>query len=436
MRCRSGHRQSPAGCVSSEQSSIVQYLNSGPGKPTFSPPRPHERGVHGQPTLVHNVETLAHLALIARRGGHWFRGAGLPSAPGTMLVTVSGAVRRPGVYEIEMGTTAGEVIAQAGGPAARLQALLTGGYFGAWLPARRPAAGAADPRGAAGGGRIARGGHRRRLAGRCLPAGRDGPAWSGAWPRRRAPGSAARAGWPRGAGRRAGRPGLLRRPGGGHRRHREHCCRWSSGTEPAVTRTGSCNWCAACSPRSRRTRTGINGRGPVAACAVCPCCRCPATRKGTGTGDERHAADQPDRVHRPRDVRRVAPRGHRARPVGLPRPGLAGDPALAAGPRQAGRPACPRLALLVEERAGNTGDSLVVAAAQGTAGRGGDRPPAGAVRRQRHRHRLRGGFEDHPGRGGRPPGHVRRLVALGGTPYVPGRYLPPGIRPARCRPAR
>jgi NADH:ubiquinone oxidoreductase subunit F (NADH-binding) len=52
-----------------------------------------------------------------------------------MLVTVSGAVRRPGVYEIEMGTTAGEVITLAGGPAKRLQALLTGGYFGTWLPA-------------------------------------------------------------------------------------------------------------------------------------------------------------------------------------------------------------------------------------------------------------------------------------------------------------
>ena len=72
----------PGRYVSSEQSSIVQYLNGGPGKPTFSPPRPHERGVHGQPTLVHNVETLAHLALIARHGDRWFRGAGLPSAPG------------------------------------------------------------------------------------------------------------------------------------------------------------------------------------------------------------------------------------------------------------------------------------------------------------------------------------------------------------------
>ena len=124
----------PGRYVSSEQSSIVQYLNGGPAKPTFSPPRPHERGVNGKPTLVHNVETLAHLALIARHGDRWFRSAGLPSAPGSMLVTVSGAVAHPGVYEIEMGMPAGQVVMLAGGPAEPLQALLVGGYFGAWLP--------------------------------------------------------------------------------------------------------------------------------------------------------------------------------------------------------------------------------------------------------------------------------------------------------------
>jgi len=124
----------PGRYVSSEQSSIVQYLNGGPGKPTFSPPRPHDSGVQGRPTLVNNVETLAHVALIARHGDHWFRGAGLPSAPGSMLVTVDGAVQWPGVYEIELGTAAGEVVMLAGGPAEDLQALLIGGYFGAWLP--------------------------------------------------------------------------------------------------------------------------------------------------------------------------------------------------------------------------------------------------------------------------------------------------------------
>jgi NADH:ubiquinone oxidoreductase subunit F (NADH-binding) len=127
----------PGRYVASEQSSIVHYLNKGPAKPTFSPPRPHQRGVHGKPTLVHNVETLAHLALIARYGDRWFREAGSSSAPGSMLVTVSGAVSGPGVYEIEMGTPIGQVVMLAGGPAEPLQALLVGGYFGAWLPAEQ-----------------------------------------------------------------------------------------------------------------------------------------------------------------------------------------------------------------------------------------------------------------------------------------------------------
>jgi NADH:ubiquinone oxidoreductase subunit F (NADH-binding) len=124
----------PGRYVASEQSSIVQHLNGGPAMPTFAPPRPHERGVRGLPTLVNNVETLAHLALVARYGDHWFRSAGLSTAPGSMLVTVSGAVCRPGVYEIQLGTRIGQIVAQAGGPAERLRALLVGGYFGAWLP--------------------------------------------------------------------------------------------------------------------------------------------------------------------------------------------------------------------------------------------------------------------------------------------------------------
>jgi NADH:ubiquinone oxidoreductase subunit F (NADH-binding) len=124
----------PGRYVSSEQSAIVDYLNGGEGLPTFSPPRTHERGVAGRPTLVNNAETLAHLALIARYGDRWFRSAGVHGAAGTMLVTLSGAVARPGVYEIELGTSVGSVLMSAGGLTERPQAVLTGGYFGTWLP--------------------------------------------------------------------------------------------------------------------------------------------------------------------------------------------------------------------------------------------------------------------------------------------------------------
>lgn len=124
----------PGRYVSSEQSAIVHYLNRGPALPTFSPPRTHERGVDGRPTLVNNIETLAHIALIARHGDRWFRSAGVVGAPGTMLVTVSGAVGKPGVYEVQLGTPIGAVLMSAGGATEQLQAILTGGYFGSWLP--------------------------------------------------------------------------------------------------------------------------------------------------------------------------------------------------------------------------------------------------------------------------------------------------------------
>ena len=123
----------PGRYVSSEQTAIAQFLGGGPAKPTFTPPRLDERGVHGRATLENNVETLAHLALIARYGDRWFREVGLPSAAGSSLVTVSGDVPRPGVYEIELGTPIGTVITMAGGPVQRPQAILVGGYFGGWM---------------------------------------------------------------------------------------------------------------------------------------------------------------------------------------------------------------------------------------------------------------------------------------------------------------
>jgi NADH:ubiquinone oxidoreductase subunit F (NADH-binding) len=113
----------------------VQWLNGGPAKPAFVPPRPYERGVGGRPTLVQNVETLANIALIVRFGPGWFRELGSAGEPGSMLLTLGGAVARPGVTEIASGTTLRAALERCGRPAETPHALLVGGYFGSWVPA-------------------------------------------------------------------------------------------------------------------------------------------------------------------------------------------------------------------------------------------------------------------------------------------------------------
>jgi NADH:ubiquinone oxidoreductase subunit F (NADH-binding) len=122
----------PDGFVAGEESALLNCLNGKAAKPSVKPPYPFERGVGGRPTLVQNAETLAHVALIARFGPQWFRSLGTAAEPGTALVTVSGVVARPGVYEIEFGTRLGELLAQAGGVTEPVGASLVGGFFGGW----------------------------------------------------------------------------------------------------------------------------------------------------------------------------------------------------------------------------------------------------------------------------------------------------------------
>jgi NADH:ubiquinone oxidoreductase subunit F (NADH-binding) len=126
----------PARYVVGEETALVNWLNGGDAKPTFTPPRPFERGVDRRPTLVDNVETLAHTALIARFGAQWWRSAGTETDPGTMLVTLSG-VARPGVYEVPLGSALRYVLRNAG--AHDVGGVLVGGYFGTWLTPRQAA---------------------------------------------------------------------------------------------------------------------------------------------------------------------------------------------------------------------------------------------------------------------------------------------------------
>jgi NADH:ubiquinone oxidoreductase subunit F (NADH-binding) len=126
----------PDGYVTGEESAVISSLNGGRPVPKLVPPRPYERGYRNRPTLVQNPETLAQIALVGRYGPRWYRELGTAADPGSALVTISGAVAAPGVYELAFGTSLRDLLAAAGGGVEPLRALLIGGYFGTWVAAR------------------------------------------------------------------------------------------------------------------------------------------------------------------------------------------------------------------------------------------------------------------------------------------------------------
>jgi len=123
------------GYVTGQESALIAGLEGREALPTFTPPLPFERGLRRRPTLVNNAETLAHLALIGRLGARWYRGLGTSAHPGSALVTLSGPVAYPGVYEIEAGASLCSLIDAAGGTTTGVRGVLTGGYAGSWAPA-------------------------------------------------------------------------------------------------------------------------------------------------------------------------------------------------------------------------------------------------------------------------------------------------------------
>jgi NADH-quinone oxidoreductase subunit F len=97
-----------------------------------------QAGLFGKPTLVNNVETLANLPSILLDGGPAYARIGTPSSSGTRLFSLSGAVARPGLYEVPHGTALGALVDLAGGVTAsrRLQAILLGGAAGTFVSPR------------------------------------------------------------------------------------------------------------------------------------------------------------------------------------------------------------------------------------------------------------------------------------------------------------
>ncbi|HEY3603326.1 MAG TPA: NADH-ubiquinone oxidoreductase-F iron-sulfur binding region domain-containing protein [Sporichthyaceae bacterium] len=119
--------EAPASYVAGEDSAAIEFLENGTAQPRTKPPYPAVAGLHGRPTVVSNVETLAHVALIARDGAAAFQD--------TMLITLPAECRNPGVYEVPLGAYLDEVIAEHGGgfvngPARGVQ---VGGPASGWL---------------------------------------------------------------------------------------------------------------------------------------------------------------------------------------------------------------------------------------------------------------------------------------------------------------
>ena len=129
----------PAAYVAGEDSCALEFIERGgeQPQPRAKPPYPAEHGLHGWPTAVSNVETLAHVALIARHGAEWFKDVGTRGYPGTLLVTLPGGCARPGVYEVAAGTPLASVLSDCGGgPAgAPFRGAQVGGPAAGWLTA-------------------------------------------------------------------------------------------------------------------------------------------------------------------------------------------------------------------------------------------------------------------------------------------------------------
>jgi len=124
----------PPRYVAGEESALVHWLNDQGSMPQYRPTRPHIQHVGRSAVLVVNAETNAHVGLINRFGAEWFREAGTEQSPGTTLVAVSGAVERPVVLEVPLGIPLRSLLHEADADSDP-QAILLGGYGGAWLGA-------------------------------------------------------------------------------------------------------------------------------------------------------------------------------------------------------------------------------------------------------------------------------------------------------------
>jgi NADH:ubiquinone oxidoreductase subunit F (NADH-binding) len=119
--------------LSGEASALARAAGGGPSLPVLHDQPLAERGLNGRPTVVLNAETLAGLALYVRHGAAWYGEIGTADEPGSVLVTVRSHGTAPRLLELALGTPLRVVLDEVCVAGEDPQAVLVGGYFGAWL---------------------------------------------------------------------------------------------------------------------------------------------------------------------------------------------------------------------------------------------------------------------------------------------------------------
>jgi NADH:ubiquinone oxidoreductase subunit F (NADH-binding) len=130
-------RRGLGGFVLGEETALLESIEGRRAMPRTRPPFPVEAGLWGQPTVINNVETLSAVPRILQRGGAWF--ASLGRGYGTKLFGLSGRVRRPGVVEVELGSSLHTLIEGLGGGSSTgrpIVAAVVGGPSGSIVPSR------------------------------------------------------------------------------------------------------------------------------------------------------------------------------------------------------------------------------------------------------------------------------------------------------------
>lgn len=126
--------------VCGEETALIRSIEGKRGEPTFKPPFPAIKGLWGKPTIVNNVETLANVAAIFRKGPEWFKTIGTPGSPGSKVFALAGKINNVGLVEVPMGIKLRDIIFELGGGILddrAFKAVQTGGPSGGCITAEK-----------------------------------------------------------------------------------------------------------------------------------------------------------------------------------------------------------------------------------------------------------------------------------------------------------